>query len=163
MGSIDVIFGELKAVTKRVVHMGLSCKVHDGVNGLRKEDEIDKISTGNVPLDELEVGRGSRWKQVFQIRTIIKLVQDHNLITRVVPNKPVADMGCNKAGSPSYENVLWCVCGSHSERLGNPARPRARSNPPALAIPQSCNSSTIMTTTRERKREGDLEIGRAHV
>ena len=55
MSAIDVVLCELEAVAKRVVNMSLCCKVHDGVNGLREEDVVDKVSSGNVSLDELEV------------------------------------------------------------------------------------------------------------
>ena len=55
MSTIDIIFGELKVVTKGVVNMSLGCKVHYCVNGLSDEKEVDKVSTANVSLDKLKV------------------------------------------------------------------------------------------------------------
>lgn len=60
MGTIDIVFGELKAIFKGVINIGLSCKMHYGINGLRQKKEVDKVITGNVALDELEIWGSSK-------------------------------------------------------------------------------------------------------
>lgn len=55
MGTVDIVFGELKTISKRIVDMGLGCKMHNCVDGLGKENEVDKVSTPNISLDELEI------------------------------------------------------------------------------------------------------------
>nr|AFK36850.1 unknown [Medicago truncatula] len=57
MSTIYVVLGELKAVTKRVVDMSLSSKVHNCVDRLGYEKVVNKISTFNVSLHKLEVWR----------------------------------------------------------------------------------------------------------
>ena len=109
MRAIDIVFGELKAVSKGVVDMGLGCEVHDCVNGLSQENEVYKVGTTNISLDELEIWGCSRRSEVLQVRTVIKLVQNNNFVVRVVPDKPVGHMGCNEASSSSYEDVLGFI------------------------------------------------------
>ena len=55
MSTINVVLGEFKGVTKRIVNMCLGCKVHYCINVLCDQEEVDKISTGNIALDKLEV------------------------------------------------------------------------------------------------------------
>ncbi|ONK66917.1 uncharacterized protein A4U43_C06F13450 [Asparagus officinalis] len=68
--------------------MGLCGKVHNCVDLFIDEEFVDKIRTGYVTLNELKVGRVSRWLEVFQA---------------------VCDMGCNEASCSSDENVLGGV------------------------------------------------------
>lgn len=71
MGPIYIVLGELKAVAKGVVNMRLGSKVHNCVNGLCGKDKVDKISTGDIALDELEVGGGVRGEKVVQARAVV--------------------------------------------------------------------------------------------
>jgi hypothetical protein len=55
MGTKNIGLGKRKRVTERIVDVGLSCKVHNGVNFVLGENEIDKVATRNISLDKFEV------------------------------------------------------------------------------------------------------------
>jgi hypothetical protein len=86
MGTINIVLGKLKAITERIVNMGLSSKVHNGVDFFSDEKVVDEISTGDISFHKLEVGRGFRRIKVLQIRTVIKLVKHNNFVVRVAAN-----------------------------------------------------------------------------
>lgn len=93
--------------------MGLGCKVHDGVNGLREEDVVDHVSTGYVSFDELEMWGGVGGEQVLEVRAVVELVEHNDPVTRVVSDQPVAYMGGNEPGCSCYQNVPWFVAACH--------------------------------------------------
>lgn len=109
MSAIDVVLGELKGVTKRIVDMGLRCKMHDGVDRLGDEEVVDEVGAPDVALDELEVGRGARGVEVLQVGTVIELVEDDDLVLGVVPDEAVGDMRRDEACRPGNEDVLRIV------------------------------------------------------
>ena len=55
MRTFNIVFGEFKRVTERVIDVTLRRKVHDGVYFLALEDVIQQVDRTNVPLDELDV------------------------------------------------------------------------------------------------------------
>jgi hypothetical protein len=52
VGAKNIVLGELKAVSKGVVHMSLCCKVHDRVNLFRFENVIYEIRRTNIALEK---------------------------------------------------------------------------------------------------------------
>ena len=83
MGPVDIVLGELKAVTEGVINMGLSCEVHDGVDVLGDEKVVDEVGAGDVALDELEVGGGFGRVEVLEVGAVVELVEDHDLVVGV--------------------------------------------------------------------------------
>ena len=55
MRTFNVVFCEFKRVTKRVINVTLSRKVHDGVYSLVFENVIQQVDGTNVPLDKLDL------------------------------------------------------------------------------------------------------------
>lgn len=109
MGSVNVVLGELETVSERVVNMGLGGKVHYGVNGLCDEKEINEVSATNVSLHKFEVGIGSRRTKILEVGAVVELIEDNNLVFRVVSDETVGNMGCNEASSTSDQYVLRLV------------------------------------------------------
>ena len=79
MRTFNVVFCEFKRVTKRVINVTLSRKVHDSVYFLFFEDVIQQIDGTNVPLDELDVQQMLYMVQVFQAGTVVKFVEYDDL------------------------------------------------------------------------------------
>lgn len=109
MGSVNVVLGELETVSERVVNMGLRGKVHYGVNGLCDEKEINEVSATNVTLHKFEVGIGSRRTKILEVGAVVELIEDNNLVFRVVSDETVGNMGCNETSSTSDQYVLRLV------------------------------------------------------
>ena len=65
MSALDVVFGEFKRVTERVIDVTLRRKVHDGVYLLALEDVIQQVDGTNVPLDKFDVQQMFDIAQVF--------------------------------------------------------------------------------------------------
>ncbi|GER53955.1 peptidase T [Striga asiatica] len=101
VGPVDVVFGELEAVAERVVDMGLSGEVHDGIDAFGDEEIVDEVGTSDIALDKLEV------------RAVIELVEDHDFVVRMVPDETVGHMGGNESGSSCNEDVLGRECIRH--------------------------------------------------
>jgi hypothetical protein len=62
VSSVNVGMGKGKRVSKRVVDMGLGCKVKDSVDLLFSQDKGNQVGCDNVTFDEFEVG------QVLELR-----------------------------------------------------------------------------------------------
>lgn len=77
--------------------MGLSGKVHDGVNVFGYEEEIDEVSTSDVTLDKLEIAGRAAGKEVLEVRAVIKLIKHHNVVLWVVADQTVCHMRGNEA------------------------------------------------------------------
>lgn len=57
--------------------MGLSCKMHDGVDALYDEEAIHHICTSNVALDKLELGGCCGGVQMLEVGAGVELVRHH--------------------------------------------------------------------------------------
>ena len=55
MGTKNIGLSERKRVTERIIDVGLSCKVHYGVNVVLGKNKVHKIATANISLDKFEV------------------------------------------------------------------------------------------------------------
>ena len=55
MRTFNVVFGEFKRVTKRVIDVTLRRKVQDGVYVLALKDVIQQVDRTNIPLDEFDM------------------------------------------------------------------------------------------------------------
>ena len=65
VSAINVGLREGEGVTERVVDVRLSGKVHHCINLLLLEDVVDKIRTGNVSLNELEIWQVCNLGKIF--------------------------------------------------------------------------------------------------
>ena len=69
----------LRKHTHTHTHTHLCCKVHDGVDLLRAEQEGQKVHGLHVALDALEIGLVSHGGEVVHAGAVIHLVQHHDL------------------------------------------------------------------------------------
>ena len=76
---MGIIQSKSERVAKGVVHMGLSSKVHDGVDLFTVENMHNQIWALNIPFDESEIVIFPYGAQIVQGSAIIKLVKDDNL------------------------------------------------------------------------------------
>ena len=89
--------------------MGLGCKVHNCIDFLCNQEVVDKISAGNVGLDEFKVSGGERRAQVFEAGTVVKLIEGYDLVIGVVLDEAVGYVGGYEAGCTGYEDVFQLV------------------------------------------------------
>lgn len=73
-----------KRVSKRVVNMCLSGKVKDCIDFLFSQDKSDKISSGNVTLDELVIGQSIQLVKILEARAVIQTIVHKNIVLRVL-------------------------------------------------------------------------------
>jgi len=74
MSSQNIILSELKWVSKRIINMSLSCKMHDCVYLLSFQHEVDKIWAAYIPLDELIIWERFDYIQVLKAGTIYQFI-----------------------------------------------------------------------------------------
>ena len=84
MGPVNVGLSKGKGVSKRIVHVGLRCKMHNGVDLFFAQHIRDQIGRSNVPLDKFKVGQIRQFFQVGQTGAIIQIVVHHNFVLRVL-------------------------------------------------------------------------------
>ena len=84
VGAENVVLGELERVAKRVVHVGLRRKVHDGVDFLAVQHVVHEVRRANVPFHELVVGEVLEAVEVFQASHVVQLVKVDNVAIRVL-------------------------------------------------------------------------------
>jgi hypothetical protein len=96
MGSEDVCLRECEGVTERIVYVGLSCKVHDGVNLILLEDVVDQITTGNVSLDEFKVWKFHYLLQILKTGTIVELIVSDDIVLGVLLREKDGSMGADE-------------------------------------------------------------------
>ena len=83
MGPVNIVLGELEAVTEGVVDVSLRSEVHDGVDVLGDEKVVDEVGAGDVALDELEVGGGFGRVEVLEVGAVVELVEDNDFVVGV--------------------------------------------------------------------------------
>jgi len=70
VSSHNIVLSELKGISKGVVDVSLSSEMHNSINLLILQHEVDQIGAANVALDELVVGIVLDLIQVLQARAI---------------------------------------------------------------------------------------------
>ena len=66
----NIILSELKWIAERIIDMGLSCKMHDGVNIFSFQHIIDQIRTAYISFHEFVVWKVLNFIQVFYTRAV---------------------------------------------------------------------------------------------
>jgi hypothetical protein len=77
--------------------MRLGGKMHNGVNLFLQKSVGHQIGSGDISLDELEVGEILQFTKIFQATAIIQAVIDDNVVLRIFLAQQNGDMGTDKA------------------------------------------------------------------
>mmetsp|Transcript_15658 Transcript_15658/g.35920 ORF Transcript_15658/g.35920 Transcript_15658/m.35920 type:complete len:215 (+) Transcript_15658:350-994(+) len=109
VGSVNVGMRESKGVTKRVINVCLSSKMHHRVNLLLLEDIRNQVRRADVTLDKLEVWQIGELVEVCQARAVVKLIIDDHIVLRVLLAEQDRDVGRDEPGSTGEKDVLGLV------------------------------------------------------
>jgi len=101
MSSHNVGLGEAERVSKRVVDVSFSGKVHDGIYFVSSEDVVHQIGGANISLDKYKVLEAANFLKVLGGGAVGQLIQADNLNIWVCLDKMNQDIGPDKSSSTS--------------------------------------------------------------
>ena len=105
----DVVLRELEGVAEGVVDVGLRREVHHRVDLLAAHDVRHEIGGADVALDELEVHQARHGAQVVQVGAVVKLVDDDNLVLRVLLGEEDRDVRGDEARAAGDQHIFRLV------------------------------------------------------